>query len=60
VNDDLEILNFASYDPRMTMHPLHIIKVERKDIEEEIKDAREAEESFINEINAKFDEIVKL
>jgi len=60
LNKDLETLHFTSYDPRMTMHPLHIIKVERKDIEEKIKEAREAEESFINEINTKFDEIVKL
>jgi exodeoxyribonuclease (lambda-induced) len=60
LNKDLEILHFASYDPRMTMHPLHIIKLKREDIEEDIAKAKEAEEKFINEVNAKFDEIVKL
>ena len=60
LNKDLELLYFASYDPRMTMHPLHIIKLKREDIEEEIASAKEAEEKFINEVNAKFDEIVKL
>jgi putative phage-type endonuclease len=60
LNKDLDILHFASYDPRMTMHPLHIIILKRKDIEEEIEKAREAEEKFIKEVNAKFDEIVKL
>jgi putative phage-type endonuclease len=60
LNKDLQMLHFVSYDPRMTIHPLHIIKVERKNIEDIIKEAREAEESFINEINAKFDEIIKL
>jgi hypothetical protein len=54
------VLHFASYDPRMTMHPLHIVKVKRETIEEELTKAKEAEEKFINEVNAKFDEIVKL
>jgi putative phage-type endonuclease len=60
LNKDLEVLHFASYDPRMTMHPLHIVKVKREEIEEEVSQAKEAEEKFINEVNAKFDEIVKL
>lgn len=39
VNDEQEWLDFIFYDPRLPMCPLHVIRVERKDIEREIAES---------------------
>lgn len=32
VNDDLDLLHFVFYDPRVTAQPFHVIKIKRKDV----------------------------
>lgn len=65
VNDELEVLYFTFYDPRFTMFApggklrkegtssvdFFVIKVERKDVEEEAKTLLELEKNTLAEIN---------
>lgn len=37
VNDDLEILYFAFYDPRIPSVPFHVIEVRREDVKDQIE-----------------------
>jgi hypothetical protein len=60
VNNDLKKRYFVSYDPRITIHPIHIIEVNRKDYEEKIKDYKARQLEFIESINNKLAEIIKL
>ena len=60
VNDDLEKLHFVLYDPRVTVHPLHIIEVNRKDIEADIAEYSLKEMEFIKEVNKKIDELISV
>ena len=59
VNEELKSLYFASYDPRITMHPIHILKLERKDIEEEIKNYTELQIEFLKEVDLLYKKITK-
>jgi hypothetical protein len=60
VNPKLKKRYFISYDPRISIHPIHIIEVSRKDYEEKIEDYKQKEEDFIKEINKKLIEINKI
>jgi len=60
VNPKLKKRYFVSYDPRIAVHPIHIIEVNRKDVEEKIEDYRVKQEEFIKEVNEKLEEINKL
>lgn len=60
VNEKLKKLYFVSYNPDIPVHPLHIIEVNREEIEEDIKRARVAQEVFLSEVEAILKEIVKL
>lgn len=60
VNDHLKKLYFVLFDPRISVHPLHIIEVERKDIEDYIAKYLEEEQMFINEVEEKLSEILKI
>lgn len=50
VNDDLEALYFAFYDPRVLVKPFFYIMVTREDVEEEIKDLLEYEKDLMQQV----------
>ena len=58
VNDKLQKLYFVGYNPQIPVHPLHIIEVERN--EELIKQAREAQKVFLQEIEAILLTLIKI
>jgi len=60
VNEKLKKLYFVGYNPDITVHKLHIIEIEKKDIAEDIKKAKIAQEEFLAEVNYKLKEIIKL
>lgn len=60
VNNDLEKLYFVLYDPRVTTHPLHIIEVDREKIAEDIADYKAQEMEFLQTVNDKISEIIKI
>ena len=41
VNEDMEELDFISYDRRVLAKPLHIVNVTRKDLQDEIENAKD-------------------
>lgn len=60
VNEKLQTLWFALYNPTITVHPLHIIKVERKDVLQDIEDAKEEQKKFLAEVEEELSKIIKL
>lgn len=60
VNSDLEKMYFVLYDPRVTVHPLHIIEVTREQVKENIEEFRKLEFEFVETINSKIGEIIKV
>lgn len=60
VNDDLKTLYFILYDPRVTIKPMFVIEVKRKDIENFIEEYKQKELEFLKEVNAKMAEIIEL
>jgi putative phage-type endonuclease len=59
VNEDLETMFCVFYDPRIRQHPLHIIKVERSEVEETIKEYKKAEKAFIAQVEETLAKIIK-
>lgn len=51
VNEKLQTLYFACYDPRIPSLPLHIITIKREDIEAEIEEYKQYEIEMMEEIN---------
>jgi predicted phage-related endonuclease len=51
MSDKIEWWDFASFDPRNYSRPLFMIRTYRKDIEDEIKDAKEKLIVFLKDIN---------
>lgn len=51
VNENLTHLYFVFYDPRLTAKPLHVIEMERDDVQETIDDYLAIEIKTLNEIN---------
>ncbi len=60
VNEKLETLYFVLYDPRIPIHPLHIIPVTRKELGQSITDYKKQEMDFVEEINTKIEELIKV
>lgn len=50
VNDKLEKLYFAFYDPRILAKPFFVIEVSRKDIKDEIKEYLEYQKNILKEV----------
>ena len=50
VNPKLEKRYFVGYNPDITIHELHIIEVNRETIQEDIKNAKVAQEVFLGEV----------
>lgn len=60
VNEKLEKLYFIGYNPDITIHPLHIIEVDRVQIADKIETARGAQQVFLNLVEEKLKDIIKL
>ncbi len=60
VNRDLKTLYFTMFDPRIAIHPLHIIIVNRDDIEDDIDNFYGLEIKFLEEVENKLAEIIKV
>lgn len=51
VNDDLKLLNFAFFDPRLIAKPFFVIKVTREEIQDEIDEYLEYEKDILKEVD---------
>lgn len=60
VNPKLKRRYFVGYNPDLPRHPLHIIEVERKDVEADIVKAQKEQEEFLNEVTKLLENIIKL
>lgn len=60
VNEDLKNLYFIMFDPRVTVHPMHIIEVKRSEIVEKIEEYRLAEEVMLLSVENKLAEIIEI
>lgn len=60
VNKKLKILWFVLYNPDIPIHPLHIIKVTRKEIEASIKLAEKKQQEMIEKVEGILSNIIKL
>lgn len=60
VNPKLEKRYFVGYNPDIPVHPIHIIEVKRADVEEDIKKAEELQKEFLEEVENKLKEIIKI
>lgn len=60
VNEDLKTLYFVLFDPRVTVHPMHIIEVKRAEIEETIEEYRLAEEIMLTNVENKLAKIIDI
>ncbi len=60
VNELLETLYFILYDPRISIHPLHIIPISRQSLVEDIEKYKRQELDFVAEVNAKIEELIKV
>lgn len=58
VYDDIEAVDFVSYDPRISLKPFILITVNREDVADDIKLAQDRQKAFIDEINQKLIEIL--
>jgi hypothetical protein len=58
VIDDLEFVDFVSYDARVRQHPFHRVRVTRKEWEGDIATARAAYDKFILKLEKYEREIV--
>lgn len=60
VNENLKKLYFVGYNPDIPVHPLHIIEIERKEIDDKIYKAKKSQEVFLQEVEAILSTIIKL
>lgn len=60
VNPKLEKRYFVGYNPDITVHPMHIIEITRAMVEDDIKKAEESQKQFLEEVENKLKEIIKL
>jgi hypothetical protein len=51
VNDDLQVLHYVSYDPRMVAKPYYSTSISRYELEEKIGTYREYQKSVLREID---------
>ena len=60
VNEKLGCLYFVAYNPDIPVHPLHIIEISRKDIEEDIRSAKINQDEFLKEVDKILEDLIKL
>lgn len=51
VNDDLEVLYFVFYDPRVIAKPFHVVQIAREDYEEDIEFYRDYQLEILKEVD---------
>lgn len=51
VIDELEVLYFVFYDPRLAARPLHMVQLTREEVEEEVEEYREYQVNTLKEID---------
>lgn len=57
VNDDLEVLYFVFYDPRVIAKPFHIVSVTREEVEEDVEFYRDYQLSVLKEVDAALEKL---
>ena len=57
VNEKLQKLYFVGYNPDIPTHPLHIIIINREDIEDDIKVARTTQDEFLMEVDKETEQL---
>ena len=57
INPEIKHVDFVSYDPRVALKPLHIVKVERSDIAEELEETRKGLLKFVDKVRKYYDDI---
>lgn len=60
VNEKLKTLYFVGYNPDVAVHPLHIIEVKRKDVQDKIDEAKLEQRLFLKEVEDILETIIKL
>lgn len=60
VNPKLKKRYFVGYNPDITVHPIHIIEVKREQVLEDIENAEKSQKEFLEEVENKLKEIIKL
>lgn len=60
VNDDFKKMYYVSYCPEITIHPVHIVEINRDDYKTEIADVRQVCEDCIADLENALNEIYKL
>jgi putative phage-type endonuclease len=58
VDDNRKIHYFVSYDPRVVDYPMHIITMRREEYEDIIKEYKQKEKEFLNEVKLKISELL--
>lgn len=59
VNEDLQTLYFVLFDPRVTVHPMHVIEVHREEIEEMVASYLAKQEQFLSEVEELADQLIQ-
>jgi len=60
INPKLKRMYFIGYNPDIEVHPLHIITIEREEIDEKVREAKIAQKEFLAEVNEELAKIIKL
>lgn len=60
VNKGLQTLWFLGFNPDITIHPLHIIKVTREQLADKIAKAESAEQVFLQEVEATLSTLITI
>lgn len=60
VNKDMQTMHVVFFDPRIKVHRLHVIKVERVDIKGQIGQAQIDEQKFLARVDEAMAKIIKL
>jgi len=58
INKSVEWLDFVSYDPRFEVKPIHIIRVTRDDLKEELEEVNEGLRKFFSRFDTIRDSII--
>ena len=60
VNDDLEKLYFITFDPRVTIHPMHIIEMHRSEVEQKIAEYKLLQEVMLAKVESTLNELIQI
>lgn len=60
VNPELRIVWFVLYNPQIQIHPIHIVSVYRKAVEEDIEKYKKQEIEFLESIDTRMQKVLQL